>query len=281
MWHHRSFTLIELLVVIAILAILMCILLPALSLARETVYKAVCMNNMRQIGIMLFNYASNYDGHFPRTRTYNGGWSNAYANQAYWPRLLSITELNKDMPTDAAIPIDSMSSSTPFFCPTVTRRIQSYGCSYFRVSTVCTTYGSNFRWSSDHNMNGNSSFIPPANLLRIKRSNFPLLFDCGRETILYNYPLAGVNCFMLTYADRQYDFYSGTGFFASYPGFWHGPGGKNTSSPLAGTTNQLTIDGAVTSISASQIERYRLTSSVTMQMIPYFWDMQTQQNLPP
>ena len=54
----RAFTLIELLVVIAIIALLVSILLPALSGARDAARTVVCQSNTRSLGLLFQTYAN-------------------------------------------------------------------------------------------------------------------------------------------------------------------------------------------------------------------------------
>ncbi len=64
----KGFTLIELLVVISIIALLVALLLPALSAARESGRSIQCSSNMRQVNTAAFSYAAEAKDWLPYSR---------------------------------------------------------------------------------------------------------------------------------------------------------------------------------------------------------------------
>lgn len=89
---NTAFTLIELLLVISLVALIMALLLPSLSKARESAQAAGSLANIRQIHTPLYQYAvdNRYDmpymrwpGPLPSQGNYHGRWSTAF-----WPGVL-------------------------------------------------------------------------------------------------------------------------------------------------------------------------------------------------
>jgi prepilin-type N-terminal cleavage/methylation domain-containing protein/prepilin-type processing-associated H-X9-DG protein len=80
--RRRGFSLVELLVVVGIIAVLVGILMPALTRARRQANAASCLSNLRQLAYAYGLYVSDNGG---KSFTYDGG------NSGYWVPLLRPT----------------------------------------------------------------------------------------------------------------------------------------------------------------------------------------------
>jgi prepilin-type N-terminal cleavage/methylation domain-containing protein len=81
----NGFTLIELLVVIAIIAILAAMLLPALARAKQSGQRAVCLSNLKQIGLAFGMYLNDFADHFPDRRDLKSSLPGGYHPWTTWP----------------------------------------------------------------------------------------------------------------------------------------------------------------------------------------------------
>ncbi len=115
--RQRGFTLVELLVVIAIIVLLIALTLPAIQKVREAANRAICANNLKQIGIALHHYHIDYNG-IPnsRLRARYATWCVLLLPYIEQDTLFHHWKLDKDYyeQTDTA-----RQTSVPiYFCPT-------------------------------------------------------------------------------------------------------------------------------------------------------------------
>ena len=105
----RGFTLIELLVVISVIALLMAILMPALSSAREQGRRVVCASNQKFTGLGLQLYANDNNGRFPQNTCSN------------WPHELSMFTTEQIVgPTPHGYEDGTKGDKHTFYCPSQT-----------------------------------------------------------------------------------------------------------------------------------------------------------------
>ena len=110
MRRRRGFTLIELLVVIAIIAVLVSLLLPALSKAKYKAKDVICKNNLRNTVMALRMYVTDYEAYPPMYSSQDSRWY-------YWDHLLEKYLLSRDS-SDRKLPTNHRQlPDRTFRCP--------------------------------------------------------------------------------------------------------------------------------------------------------------------
>ena len=108
--NRFAFTLTELLVVITIISVLISLLLPVLSKAKEQAQQITCINNSRQIAAAVLSYAGDNDGYFVMLHDTRYHWY----NQAYYEiaPYIGMSEKTNQFATRAFCESDNV-----FWCP--------------------------------------------------------------------------------------------------------------------------------------------------------------------
>jgi len=143
----KRFTLIELLVVVAIIAILMAILVPALSNAKRKAQALNCMNNQKQISSMFLMYANESSSFLPAARARGAlGWQKLLVANDYADY---ITELGITYHSSATGP-------RKLFCATNETARTSYAAAEGTSSTAKAAGGAyhpattSYFWTQQH-----------------------------------------------------------------------------------------------------------------------------------
>lgn len=142
MKRSKSFTLIELLVVVAIIAVLVSMLLPALSYTREMARRTVCSSNLRTWGMALTMYAGESNGWLPPRipdadeRAGTHWWDNAAAAYGYLLRPSNLQKYAMVLYTGGEGGQESI-----YYCPNVLMRLGKQASSQLGAGGYIYAFG--------------------------------------------------------------------------------------------------------------------------------------------
>ncbi len=133
--RRRAFTLIELLVVISIIALLLAILMPVLSRARDAATTVTCASGLRQIGLAFAMYRDDNNDYLPWTYS-PGGYVWATGHLARYVSL---------RPPESSAAANEYGSQGIFECPADPTDFENIFANTGGRSTFQPSYGMNHR----------------------------------------------------------------------------------------------------------------------------------------
>jgi prepilin-type N-terminal cleavage/methylation domain-containing protein len=129
--NKPAFTLIELLVVIAIISLMAAILFPVFGRARENARRANCQSNLRQIGLGIQQYMTDYDEVLPQP------WyiANSGSTPQRYPRWMDVIQ-------------PYVKSPQIFTCKSISNGKQTYRPIGYETNTRTTSELGTYAWNS-------------------------------------------------------------------------------------------------------------------------------------
>ena len=152
MRKRNAFTLVELLVVIGIIAVLISILLPSLSKARQQAQLVQCASNLRQIVMATINYANDNRNMMPPVRgdtgspTFGLEW-NAGSYQYTWNPSFQAALPDPGAGIGRLINAKYIKSTTFYYCPQWNPDMPTSG--FNTVFNQAYIYNPHFAWRTD------------------------------------------------------------------------------------------------------------------------------------
>lgn len=155
MGSKKGFTLIELLVVIAIIALLLSILMPALSKVKDMARKIICSSNLRSLSLAAICYAEANGG---RTPSSTNTWNNNGVVVAGWSGTTNTMSLPFDLlPVQDQIASLGNSQLWPYI-----ETPDAWRCPADPVKEQLRSYCMSGQWWGGHTQDDDSIWYDPA-----------------------------------------------------------------------------------------------------------------------